>query len=70
MDSTEHLKALGEEALYIEMLYLNLKIEKALMGVRFRKQRLLCEAEKLWRDINTEYYSFLSYLQQKSKRAA
>lgn len=70
MKNTTHLRNLGDEALKIESIYLNLKIEKALTGDQFRHDALLAEAEKLWKDINEEYYSFLGFLQSDRGLAA
>lgn len=70
METTQHLQALGEEALTIESLYLNLKIEKALSGENFLHENLLAEAEILWKEINSEYYSFLDFVQRKNYIAA
>ena len=70
MDTTEHLRLLGEETLYIETVYLNLKIEKALKGDDFTRDNLLEEAEALWKEIDSEYYSFLTFLQNNNKDAA
>jgi DNA-binding GntR family transcriptional regulator len=70
MDTTEHLRLLGEETLYIETVYLNLKIEKALKGDDFTRDNLLEEAEALWKEIDSEYYSFLTFLQNNNKYAA
>jgi hypothetical protein len=62
MDNTSLLKVLGEETLYLENIYLNLKIEKALEGDNFSRENLLDEAENLWRQAETEYRGFLQYL--------
>jgi hypothetical protein len=70
MDTTDILKALGQETLYIETIYLNLKIERALKGDEFTREHLFQEAEHLWREIDTEYYSFLNYLQNNHQQAA
>ena len=70
MITTEHLQALGKEALYIETVYLNLKIEKALKGDDFTREAFLAEAECLWHEINTEYHGFLNYLQTSHPHAA
>jgi len=70
MNTTLHLQALGAETLYMESLYLNLKIEKALEGENFLRENLLAEAEALWKDINKEYHLFLDFLQRKSGIAA
>ncbi|MBC7914467.1 MAG: hypothetical protein H7Y07_10135 [Pyrinomonadaceae bacterium] len=70
MKNTEHLQALGQETLYIESIYLDLKIEEALAGNDFGKSDLLLEAEKLWKDINAEYYNFLNFLQNNNLVAA
>ena len=63
MDATKHLLALGEEAILIECIYLQLKIEKALSGEDFAREVELTEAESLWKGITHEYYDFLSLLQ-------
>lgn len=70
METTEHLQKLGEETLYLETIYLNLKIEKALQGDEFSKDELLAEAESLWKEIDTEYFDFLTFLQNNHKDAA
>ena len=70
MDTIEHLKALGQEILRIESLYLSLKIEKALIGTGFKRERELLIAESLFTEITNEYHSFLGFLQAKSNRAA
>ena len=70
MDTTEHLRALGEETLYIETIYLSLKIEKALRAENFNREHLLKEAEYLWKSVNTEYHSFLNFLQTHHTQAA
>lgn len=70
METTEHLQKLGEETLYLETIYLNLKIEKALLGDEFTKDELLAEAESLWKEIDTEYFDFLTFLQNNHKDAA
>lgn len=70
MNTTEHLRQLGEETLYMETIYLNLKIEKALRGDDFTRHALLKEAETLWKDIDAEYYNFLSFLQNNHSHAA
>lgn len=70
METTQHLRNLGEEVIRVESLYLSLKISKALSGDRFLKERELLEAEELWKDINKEYYSFLAFLQSREGLAA
>ena len=70
MDTTEHLRALGEETLYMENIYLNLKIEKALAGDKFDKESLLSSAESLWKEIDNEYYNFLNFLLNNHKQVA
>ena len=69
MDTTEHLRALGEETLYMEGIYLDLKIEKELCGDNFQKNSLLNEAEALWREIDAEYHGFLRSLQNSIQAA-
>lgn len=68
--SSQLLRQLGDEALHMESIYLTLKVEKALMGEHFKRNHLLYEAETLWNDIRSEYYSFLDFLQKKSDAAA
>ncbi|WP_207426361.1 hypothetical protein [Pedobacter sp. SYSU D00535] len=70
MDSIAILRALGEETIKIESLFLELKIEKALKGVDFCRQAPLTEAENLWQLANAEYYSFLDFLQREKGVAA
>ena len=70
MDTTKHLQTLGEETLYLENIYLDLKIEKALQGDDFTKENLLREAEALWKEIDAEYFEFLTFLQNNHKDAA
>jgi hypothetical protein len=69
MDTTEHLRALGEETLKMETIYLDLKIEKELCGDKFEKTSLLNEAEALWKEINAEYHGFLHFLQDSIQAA-
>ncbi|HEX8377238.1 MAG TPA: hypothetical protein VF602_05425 [Pedobacter sp.] len=69
MDATDHLRALGEETLNIETIYLDLKIEKELSGDTFHKDSLLNEAEALWKEIDAEYHAFLHFLQSGIKAA-
>jgi hypothetical protein len=64
MDAIQHLKTLGKELLYIESVYLNLKIEKALSGKDFVKDKLLNDAETLWQEANKEYFKFLGLLKK------
>ncbi|WP_207533319.1 hypothetical protein [Desertivirga arenae] len=70
MDFTGHLLALGEEKLKVEIMYLQLRIEKALKAELFNKERLLNEAKELLDDISTEYFTFLAALQMKHHSAA
>ena len=70
MDTTQHLALLGEETINAEMLYLSLKVEKALAGENFMREQLLSEAESLWKEIDNEYHTFLSFLQTSSGAAA
>ena len=70
MDNTELLKVLGEETLYLENIYLNLKIEKALEGEAFERDALLYEAESLWRQAETEYRGFMKFLLDQNNQAA
>ncbi|MBC8054626.1 MAG: hypothetical protein H7Y13_16325 [Sphingobacteriaceae bacterium] len=70
METTEHLRLLGEETLYIETIYLDLKIAKALQGDDFEREDLLNEAEALWKAIDAEYFSFLTFLHNNNKHAA
>lgn len=70
MEALKHLKRLGDEAIKMESLYLELKIKKALAGDGFSGEHLLTEAESLWKDIREEYYGFLDYLQSETGLAA
>jgi len=70
METTKILKAIGEETIKIESLYLNLKIEKALKGDEFKRENQLAEAEILWREADSEYYGLLSFLQLHPEIAA
>ncbi len=70
METIQHLRRLGDEAINMESLYLSLKIEKALSGDGFKKDRLLAQAEYLWKEIRSEYYSFLDFLQKRNYAAA
>ncbi|WP_374164949.1 hypothetical protein [Arcticibacter sp. MXS-1] len=70
METLQHLRRLGDEALQMESIYLSLKIEKALTGGEFEKEAALREAEELWKEIRNEYYSFLDFLQGRSNMAA
>jgi len=70
MDFTKHLIALGEEKLKVEILYLQLRIEKALKAELFSKENLLKEAKDLLEDISKEYFNFLSAVQNKPHEVA
>lgn len=70
MEAIQHLKRLGDEAINMESIYLSLKIEKALKGTYFKRESLLAQAEYLWKEIRSEYYNFLDFLQKRSDKAA
>jgi hypothetical protein len=69
MDTTKLLLDLGEEAIKIEGILLDLKIEKALSPEAFDKEEQLLEAEYLWKEASKAYFEFLNHLQN-SKLAA
>lgn len=70
MELIQHLKELGEEKLNIELIYLQLKIEKALQGELFKNETLLRQAERLFEQARNEYFSFIRILQRNNGMAA
>lgn len=70
MELIQHLKELGEEKLNIELIYLQLKIEKALQGELFENETSLRQAEWLFEQARNEYFSFIRILQRNNGMAA
>lgn len=70
MDAIGHLQDLGDEILNIEAIYLSLKIEKALSGQDFLRDKELGAAEYLFKEITAEYHNFLGFLQSRNNFAA
>lgn len=62
MENTDHLLALGEEAINIETIYLKLLLEKALSTEVFEKDAQLFEAKALCQIAKAEYHAFLDFL--------
>lgn len=70
MNLIQHMKELGEEKLTIELIYLQLKIEKALQGEFFKNEHLLTQSQRLFEQASDEYFAFMRILQRNNGMAA